>query len=66
VLGNPGAWGRVPEASGMNGLTFTAGEGDVGRAFGTVTHSTALADASRDFKSAVASMRNRQRLQREP
>ncbi|MGC1765518.1 MAG: hypothetical protein WA769_21565, partial [Pseudolabrys sp.] len=40
-----------------NGLTFTAGEGDVGRAFGTVTHSTALADASRDFKSAVASMR---------
>lgn len=56
----------MPEASGMNGLTFTAGEGDVGRAFGTVTHSTALADASRDFKSAVASMRNRQRLQREP
>ena len=40
-----------------NGLTFTAGEGDVGRAFATVTHSTALADASRDFKSAVASMR---------
>jgi hypothetical protein len=24
-----------------NGLTFTAGEGDVGRAFATVTHSTA-------------------------
>ena len=40
-----------------NGLSFTAGEGDVGRAFATVTHSTALADASRDFKSAVASMR---------
>src|SRR5262245_6600108 len=40
-----------------NGFTFTAGEGDVGRAFRTVTHSTALADASRDFKSAVASMR---------
>jgi hypothetical protein len=37
--------------------TFTAGEGDVGRAFATVTHSTALADVSRDFKSAVASMR---------
>ena len=35
-----------------NGLTFTAGEGDVGRAFGTLAHSTALADASRDFKSA--------------
>ena len=40
-----------------NGLTFTAGEGDVGRAFGTLAHSTALADASRDFKSAVAAMR---------
>jgi len=40
-----------------NGLTFTAGEGDVGRAFATVTHSTALADVSRDFKSPVASMR---------
>jgi len=40
-----------------NGLTFTAGEGDVGRAFATITHSTALADVSRDFKSAVASMR---------
>jgi len=38
-------------------FTFTAGEGDVGRAFATVTHSTALADVSRDFKSAVASMR---------
>jgi hypothetical protein len=37
--------------------TFTAGEGDVGRAFATVTHSTALADVSRDFKSPVASMR---------
>jgi methyl-accepting chemotaxis protein len=40
-----------------NGLTYVAGEGDVGRAFGTVTQSNALADASRDFKSAVASMR---------
>lgn len=40
-----------------NGITYTAGEGDVGRAFRTLTHSTALADASRDFKSAVASMR---------
>lgn len=40
-----------------NGLTYTAGENDVGHAFRTVTHSTALADASRDFKSAVASMR---------
>ncbi len=40
-----------------NGLTYTSGEGDVGRAFTTVTQSTALADASRDFKSAVAAMR---------
>ena len=40
-----------------NGLTYTSGEGDVGRAFATVTESTALADASRDFKSAVAAMR---------
>jgi methyl-accepting chemotaxis protein len=40
-----------------NGLTYSSGEGDVGRAFATVTQSTALADASRDFKSAVAAMR---------
>jgi hypothetical protein len=33
------------------------GESEVGRAFRTVTHSTAVSDASRDFKSAVASMR---------
>ena len=39
-----------------NGLTYVSGEGDVGRAFETVQHSTALADASRDFKSAVAAM----------
>ncbi len=40
-----------------NGLTYSSGEGDVGRSFATVTQSTALADASRDFKSAVAAMR---------
>jgi len=40
-----------------NGLTYVSGEKDVGRAFGTVMQSNALADASRDFKSAVASMR---------
>jgi methyl-accepting chemotaxis protein len=40
-----------------NGMTYISGEGDVGRAFGTVTRSNALADSSRDFKSAVASMR---------
>ena len=39
-----------------NGFTYTAGEGEVARAFRTI-HSTALADASRDFKSAVSSMR---------
>src|SRR5262245_3884561 len=40
-----------------NGVTYTAGEREVGRAFQTVTHSTAVSDASRDFKSAVSSMR---------
>lgn len=37
-----------------NGMTYVSGEGDVGRAFATVTQSHALADSSRDFKSAVA------------
>ncbi|MFZ0102441.1 MAG: hypothetical protein WAL49_09150 [Pseudolabrys sp.] len=37
-----------------NGLTYVSGEGDVGRAFATVTQSHALVDSSRDFKSAVA------------
>ena len=40
-----------------NGLTYVSGEGDVGTAFETVKRSGALADASRDFKSAVAAMR---------
>ena len=40
-----------------NGFTYTSGEGDIGRTFETFTRSAALADASRDFKSAVASMR---------
>jgi methyl-accepting chemotaxis protein len=40
-----------------NGLTYISGEGDVGTAFKTVKHSTALADASRDFKSAISSIR---------
>ena len=39
-----------------NGVTYVSGEGDVGRAFATVTQSHALADSSRDFKSAVASI----------
>jgi methyl-accepting chemotaxis protein len=40
-----------------NGLTYVSGEGDVGTAFRTAERSGALADASRDFKSAVAAMR---------
>jgi methyl-accepting chemotaxis protein len=40
-----------------NGFTYTSGEGDVGRAFGEFNRSAALADASRDFKTSVASMR---------
>ena len=40
-----------------NGLTYVSGEGDVGTAFDTVKRSAVLADASRDFKSAVAAMR---------
>ena len=40
-----------------NGLTYVSGEGDVGTAFETVKQSAALADASRDFKSAIATMR---------
>ena len=40
-----------------NGLTYVSGEGDVGTSFETVKHSAALADASRDFKSAVGAMR---------
>jgi methyl-accepting chemotaxis protein len=40
-----------------NALTFIAGEHDVGVAFETVKSSSALADASRDFKSAVTRMR---------
>jgi methyl-accepting chemotaxis protein len=40
-----------------SGITYVSGEGDVGRVFGTVTQSNALAGSSRDFKSAVATMR---------
>jgi methyl-accepting chemotaxis protein len=40
-----------------NGLTYISGERDVDTAFQTVQRSTALADASRDFKTAVSSMR---------
>jgi methyl-accepting chemotaxis protein len=48
----------VPVAGFLaNGLTYLSGERDVGTAFGTVQQSTAMADASRDFKSAIAAMR---------
>src|ERR1044071_718200 len=40
-----------------NGLTYLSGERDVGSAFATFQKSVSLADASRDFKSAVAAMR---------
>ncbi len=41
----------------INGITYVVGEQDVGRAFQTVKRSGELADASRDFKSAVTEMR---------
>ena len=40
-----------------NGLTYVSGEGDIGRAFATVKYSTALAGASRNFKSEIAALR---------
>jgi methyl-accepting chemotaxis protein len=40
-----------------NGFNYISGEHAVGTSFETVKHSAALADASRDFKSAVAAMR---------
>jgi methyl-accepting chemotaxis protein len=40
-----------------NGLTYVSGENEVATAFQTVKRSNALADASRDFKSAVSTMR---------
>ena len=40
-----------------NGSTYLSGERDVGKAFQTVTKSRHLADASRDFKIAIAAMR---------
>ena len=40
-----------------NGIAFTSGEKEVERAFTTVRQADALADASRDFKSALELMR---------
>jgi len=40
-----------------NGITYLSGEDAVGSTFRTVQRSEALADASRDFKSAVNTMR---------
>ncbi len=44
-------------ASSPTGSLIFPANSDVGTAFETVKHSAALADASRDFKSAVAAMR---------
>src|SRR6185437_3791850 len=41
----------------FNGLTFMSGERDVGDAFETASKARALADASREFKIAIAAMR---------
>jgi methyl-accepting chemotaxis protein len=40
-----------------NGLTYFAGENDVANAFAIANRSSALADASRDFKTSVSAMR---------
>jgi len=40
-----------------NGLTYISGETAVGTAFDTFKHSAKLADASRDFKSAISAVR---------
>ena len=40
-----------------NGLTYISGENAVGAAFDTFKHSAKLADASRDFKSAISAVR---------
>ncbi len=40
-----------------NGVTYFAGEHAVATAFDTVSRSSALADASRDFKTSVSTMR---------
>ena len=40
-----------------NGMTYVAGEDDVGTAFETVKRAGGLAEASRDFKNAIAEMR---------
>ena len=41
----------------VNGIGYLSGERDVGNAFATVKASSALADASRDFKGAITAMR---------
>ena len=40
-----------------NGMTYVSGEGGVGAAFYNAKRATALSDASRDFKIAIAAMR---------
>jgi methyl-accepting chemotaxis protein len=41
----------------LNGLIYAGGEAEVGSAFDTVKRSTDLADASREFKNSVATIR---------
>src|SRR4051794_24675413 len=41
----------------LNGIAFTVGEFEVGRASQTTGRAAALADSSQDLKSALASMR---------
>ena len=40
-----------------NGVTYVSGEGEVGQSFATANRARELADASRDFKIAIAAMR---------
>src|SRR5262245_31762438 len=41
----------------VNGIAFTAGERAVDTAFQSAQQATALADASREFKNAIATLR---------
>src|SRR6185437_14558350 len=41
----------------VNGAAFTTGEMEVGKAFRSTDRAAALADASQDFKGALAAMR---------
>src|SRR3954469_1283298 len=52
------AFALIPVAGFLaNGIAFTSGEADVQTAFASVHRAAALADASNDFKDALAVMR---------